>query len=127
MRCRNMLARLSRTVRIQLTIFTVVAVVAMSVMAFVYMRLPSEWGIRQYRVTLQLPVSGSLYQGSRVTYRGSDVGKVTDVHLTDTGVEADLSLKSNVPIPSDLDAEVHSQTAIGEQYVALLPRSATAV
>lgn len=28
---------------------------------------------------------------------------------------------SRVP-PSDLDAEVHSQSAVGEQYVALLPR-----
>jgi phospholipid/cholesterol/gamma-HCH transport system substrate-binding protein len=33
-----------------------------------------------------------------------------------------LSLKSGIDIPSDLDAEVHSQSAVGEQYVALLPR-----
>ena len=45
--------------------------------------------------------------------------------LTDTGVEAVLSLKSGINIPSDLEADVHSQSAIGEQYVLLLPRNAT--
>lgn len=43
--------------------------------------------------------------------------------MTDTGVDAVLSLKSDFAVPADLDAEVHSQTAIGEQYVALRPRS----
>jgi phospholipid/cholesterol/gamma-HCH transport system substrate-binding protein len=42
--------------------------------------------------------------------------------LTDEGVEADLSLKSDFKIPSNLNAEVHSATALGEQYVALVPR-----
>jgi phospholipid/cholesterol/gamma-HCH transport system substrate-binding protein len=59
-----------------------------------------------------------------VTYRGTEVGLVDSVDLTDTGVTAVLSLKSDVSIPADLQAEVHSQTAIGEQYVALLPRGA---
>ena len=44
------------------------------------------------------------------------------MHLTDTGVAAVLSLKSGIAIPSDLDAQVHSQSAVGEQYIALLPR-----
>ena len=47
------------------------------------------------------------------------------VRLTDTGVEAVLSLKSGIHIPSDLKAEVHSQSAVGEQYVELLPRNGT--
>ena len=34
-----------------------------------------------------------------------------------------LSLKSGIDIPRDLTAEVHSQSAIGEQYVELLPRN----
>ena len=34
-----------------------------------------------------------------------------------------LSLSSDIAIPADLLAEVHSQSAIGEQYVELLPRS----
>ena len=46
------------------------------------------------------------------------------VDLTDTGVAAVLSLNSDVKIPADLDAEVHSVSAVGEQFVQLLPRSA---
>jgi phospholipid/cholesterol/gamma-HCH transport system substrate-binding protein len=33
-------------------------------------------------------------------------------------------LRSDVGIPANLEAEVHSTSAVGEQYVALLPRSA---
>lgn len=55
-----------------------------------------------------------------------EVGRVESVHLTDSGVVASLSLRSGIDIPSDLRAEVHSQSAIGEQYVELLPRSSSA-
>lgn len=114
---------LTRTIRIQLVIFTVVALIAVLITAIAYMRLPAVlFGIGRYTVKLQLAESGNLYPSSNVTYRGTEVGRVTAVRLTDTGVEADLSLRSDISIPSDLDAQVHSQTAIGEQYVALLPR-----
>ena len=84
------------------------------------------FGVGRYTVTVQLPEAGGLYKTGNVTYRGTEVGRVEDVRLTGTGVEAVLSLKSDIDIPSDLDAEVHSQSAIGEQYVALLPRSGDA-
>jgi phospholipid/cholesterol/gamma-HCH transport system substrate-binding protein len=74
-------------------------------------------------VTLELPTAAGLYASGNVTYRGTEVGRVESVGLTDSGVEAVLSLNSGVPIPADLDAEVHSQTAAGEQFVALRPRS----
>jgi phospholipid/cholesterol/gamma-HCH transport system substrate-binding protein len=117
--------RLSRGVKIQLAIFTVVTVIAGMVMLFGYIRVPSLFGVGQYTVTVQLPRAGGLYQNGNVTYRGTEVGRVTAVHLTDTAVEATLSLRSDVRIPADLDAQVHSVSAIGEQYVALQPRSGT--
>jgi phospholipid/cholesterol/gamma-HCH transport system substrate-binding protein len=81
-------------------------------------------GVGQYTVTVELPQAGGLYQTGNVTYRGTNVGRVTDVRLNRSGgVEAVLSMNSGVDIPSDLDAEVHSTSAIGEQYVALVPRS----
>jgi phospholipid/cholesterol/gamma-HCH transport system substrate-binding protein len=114
---------LTRTIKIQLAIFTVVALTVIFAVALNYMRLPAVlFGVGHYTVKLQLAESGYLYPSSNVTYRGTEVGTVTGVRLTDTGVEADLSLKSGIQIPSDLDAQVRSQTAIGEQYVALLPR-----
>ena len=101
-----------------------VAVVAGAIMVFGYLRLPNLlFGVGHYEVTVQLPEAGGLYERGNVTYRGTEVGQVKSVHLTDTGVEAVLSLRSDVKIPSNLDAEVHSQSAVGEQYVALLPRN----
>ncbi len=95
-------------------------------MSLHFMKLPAKWfGVGRYTVTVELPQTGGLYSTSNVTYRGTEVGRVESVHLTDTGVEAVLSLKSGIDIPSDLIAQVHSQSAIGEQYVELLPRNGT--
>jgi phospholipid/cholesterol/gamma-HCH transport system substrate-binding protein len=117
---------LHRRIKIQLAIFTVIAVVAMALMSLHFMKLPAKWfGVGRYTVTMELPQTGGLYSSSNVTYRGTEVGRVESVHLTGTGVEAVLSLKSGVDIPSDLIAQVHSQSAIGEQYVELRPRNGT--
>ncbi len=118
--------RVKKKTGIQLAVFSVITVTVALTLALGYMRLPSLlFGAGHYDVTVYLPDSGGLYQRSDVTYRGTEVGQVKDVRLTDYGVEAILSLTSSVPIPSDLDAEVHSQTAVGEQYVELLPRNDT--
>ena len=118
---------LHRQVKIQLAIFAVIAVVALAVMSLHFVKLPAMlFGVGRYTVKMQLPESGGLYGTGNVTYRGTEVGWVQSVHLTDTGVEVVLSLKSGTPIPSDLKAEVHSQSAIGESYVELLPRNGTA-
>lgn len=107
----------------QLAILIVVSITAFGFMAFGYMRLPSLlFGVGRYQVTLQLPEASGLYERANVTYRGTQVGQVEQVNLTNTGVEAILALKSDISVPSDLVAEVHSTSAIGEQYVALLPR-----
>jgi phospholipid/cholesterol/gamma-HCH transport system substrate-binding protein len=87
------------------------------------MRLPAMFGIGQYQVTLDLPETGGLYPRSNVTYRGTQVGIVKSVSLTDTGAAAQLSLDSNIKIPADVVAEVQAQSAVGELYVTLLPKS----
>jgi phospholipid/cholesterol/gamma-HCH transport system substrate-binding protein len=112
----------SRRTRIQFAIFTAIALVGIVIMLFGYMRAPAALGIGYYTVTVELPEAAGLYPRANVTYRGTQVGLVESVDLTDTGVKAVLSLNSGIPIPSDLDAQVHSQSAIGEQYVTLLPR-----
>jgi phospholipid/cholesterol/gamma-HCH transport system substrate-binding protein len=114
---------LSRLIKIQLAIFAVVAAVAGSVMMFGYIKLPALLGVGHYTVTVELPDATGLYASGNVTYRGTEIGKVTDVRLSDTGAQAVLSLRSDVAIPADVDADVHSVSGIGEQYVALQPRS----
>lgn len=115
--------RLSRRVKLQLLVFAVVSLVSGLVMTIGYMGLPSLlFGVGRYSVVMQLPTTGGLYKSGNVSYRGQEVGRVVDVRMTDTGIEAELSLDSAVRIPADLDAQVHSRTAIGEQYVDLVPR-----
>ena len=115
--------RVNRRIKIQLVVFAVIALIAGSVMMLGYVRLPAMFGVGRYTVTMELPNSGGLYPTGNVTYRGTQVGKVTSVAVEPDGlVRAQLSLDSGVSIPSNLRAEVHSQSAIGEQYVALLPR-----
>ena len=115
---------LTRQVRIQLAVFTAIALIAGSIIAFGYMRAPGEFlGIGRYDVTMRLASVGDLYKDGNVTYRGVEVGKVRNVGLTENGAEAVLQLRSNVRIPADVDAQVHSVSAVGEQYVDLVPRS----
>jgi phospholipid/cholesterol/gamma-HCH transport system substrate-binding protein len=115
--------RLTRRLKIQLAVFLAIALTSLTVMAFGIMHVPSQFfGVGRYTVTLKLPQAGGLYPSGNVTYRGVEVGRVESVQLTDTGAEAVLSLKSGVNIPAtDLHAEVHSVSAVGEQYVALVP------
>jgi phospholipid/cholesterol/gamma-HCH transport system substrate-binding protein len=113
---------LTRRIIFQLSIFAAVALVGGAAMVFGYIRLPAMFGIGRYQVTVELPRTAGLYPSGNVTYRGVEVGRIKSVQLTETGVAAVLSLKSGVDIPSDLDAQVHSQSAVGEQYIALLPR-----
>jgi phospholipid/cholesterol/gamma-HCH transport system substrate-binding protein len=114
---------LSRFVKAQLVIFTVVAVIATWMMLFSYMQVQSPLGIGRITVTLDAPSTGGLYRFANVTYRGVDVGRVSEVRLTDTGVRATLSIDSAQEIPADLHASIRSMSAIGEQYVDLRPRT----
>lgn len=116
---------LTRRIRIQFATFTVIALVAISAVLFGFLKIQSTlFGINRYTVTVQLPQAGGLYTGGNVTYRGVTVGRVREVRLTRTGAEAVLQMNSDVDIPAtDLAAEVHSVSAVGEQYVALTPHS----
>ncbi|BBY56424.1 MCE family protein [Mycobacterium koreense] len=115
---------LTRLVRIQLVIFSVAALFGGAVMVLGYMQAPVLLGFGRINVTLELDSTGGLYRFANVTYRGIEVGKVTDVKPTRDGAVATMSLKKAPKIPADLEAQVHSVSAVGEQYVDLLPRSA---
>jgi phospholipid/cholesterol/gamma-HCH transport system substrate-binding protein len=114
---------LTRFVRNQLIIFTIASVIGIAVMIFGYLQVPTLLGIGRITVTLDLPGAGGLYRFSNVTYRGSQVGKVIAIEPTAQGARAQLSLESSPKIPADLQAQVRSVSAIGEQYVELRPRT----
>ncbi|MFD4439715.1 MCE family protein [Nocardia sp. NPDC058519] len=113
--------KLTRFVRVQLAIFSVLTVIGLVVMGGTYIQIPAMFGIGRYGVTVQLAATGGLYPTANVSYRGTNIGKVEAVRLTAAGVEADLSIDSDYKVPSDSIAWVRSVSAIGEQYVDLVP------
>jgi phospholipid/cholesterol/gamma-HCH transport system substrate-binding protein len=119
------MVRLTRAVWTQLAILAAVAVIACSIMAFGFVNVPALLGIGRYDVTVDLPATGGLYPTSVVTYRGTEVGRVTSVDVTRDGVRAELKLISAILVPSDVSAAVHSRSAVGEQFLELTPTRGT--
>jgi phospholipid/cholesterol/gamma-HCH transport system substrate-binding protein len=103
--------------------FLIIGVLVIGYIGVRYADLGRLVGLRGYYVVrLDLAQTGGLFPGSDVTYRGVSVGRVGDLHLTATGVRADLHINDSAPkIPSDLQAVVANLSAVGEEYVDLRP------
>lgn len=114
---------LSRLIKRQLVAFTIIGVLATVFAAVRYVDLPQVLGAGHYTVTARFADISGLYPRAIVTYRGADIGLVRSVRLTPEGTEVDLSLSTASKIPRDVVASIHSTSAIGEQYVDLVPRT----
>lgn len=112
---------IDRLAKIQLSIFAVITVITLSVMAIFYLRLPATFGIGTYGVSADFVAGGGLYKNANVTYRGVAVGRVESVGLNPNGVTAHMRLNSGTAIPSNVTATVRSVSAVGEQYIDLVP------
>lgn len=110
----------NRFVRNQLIVFGVLTLITLLVLGVYYLRIPSVAGIGEYTLKAELPTSGGLYRTANVTYRGATIGKVTSVEPTKTGVLATMSIDDRYKIPIDATANVHSVSAVGEQYLDLV-------
>ena len=115
---------LTRVIKIQLIVFSIFTVIAIVVLGWYYLHVPSLAGIGQYTLRVDLPTSGGLYPTSNVTYRGITIGKVTRVEPTPRGVVATMRIADQYKIPVDASANVHSVSAVGEQYVDLVSPNA---
>ena len=113
-------AMLTRLIKRQLVIFGILTAVALLVLGIYYLQIPTLMGIGQYQLKAELPASGGLYPTANVTYRGITIGKVTAVEPTEKGAEATMSISSKFKIPLDAVANVHSVSAVGEQYLDLV-------
>ena len=111
---------LTRMIKIQLVVFTVLTLVAVVILGWYYLRVPALVGIGQYTLHADLPRSGGLYATANVTYRGVQIGKVTAVEPTENGARATMSIDDHFKIPIDASANVHSVSAVGEQYLDLV-------
>ena len=116
---------LTRKVVIQVVVFAVVGVVAVVYAAMRYAGIGSSVVDPGYTVQLDLADSGGIFTNAEVTYRGVTVGRVQDMRLTPDGIQVDLHIDSGAPqIPADLQAAVADRSAVGEQYVDLMPSTA---
>jgi phospholipid/cholesterol/gamma-HCH transport system substrate-binding protein len=111
---------LTRLIKTQLVVLTALAVAAVVVLGWHYLRIPSLVGVGRYTLYAELPQSGGLYRTANVTYRGITIGKVTDVEPTERGARAMMSIDNGYQIPIDVSANVHSVSAVGEQYLDLV-------
>lgn len=114
--------RLPRTIWIQLAVLAVVTVISTGIMVFKYIDLPALLGFGRYTVSVDMPASGGLYPSSVVSYRGTEIGRVSSIETTPDGVRAELRMHTAERIPAEVTASVHSRSAVGEQYLELDPR-----
>src|SRR5689334_1238350 len=112
---------IDRLTRMRLMIFGLVTVLTVSAISLFYLHLPAAAGIGVYHVNADFVTGGGIYQNANVTYRGVTVGRVDSVGLAPDGVTARMRLNSDTAIPDNVIATVKSVSAVGEQYIDLVP------
>ena len=105
----------------QIVVFGVISIVIVSYTLFnlLGVRLTNQ----PYSVTVQLHTGGGIFGGAEVAYRGVEVGRVTSVHLHPDGVTLGLKINHGTKIPRNTVAHIYDLSAVGEQYVDLVPTS----
>lgn len=110
-----------RGVKLQLLAFALITVLGISYTAISIVGLGDDLLGRRFTVAIDLADSGGIFTNAEVTYRGVPVGRVGELRLTRDGVRVELLLRSDSDIPRDTLAVVGNRSAVGEQYVDLLP------
>jgi phospholipid/cholesterol/gamma-HCH transport system substrate-binding protein len=114
---------ITRSTRIRLLAFVVMAVIGVTYGAVAYVNLPRLLGIGRYDLTVQLPDGAGLYPNGVVSLRGVPIGQVEGVRLAATGAVADIQVENEVQLPRGAVVEVRSTSAVGEQYVNFAPQA----
>jgi virulence factor Mce-like protein len=76
-----------------------------------------------YRVTVALPESAGLLPNQDVTLRGVRVGRVERLDITPDGVNAVVTVDSDVQIPQHSEVRVSGLSPAGEQYIDFIPQA----
>ena len=79
----------------------------------------------RYSVYAEFKDAGGVFTNQEVTYRGITVGQVGEMEVTDEGVRIELAIDKDFDeIPAEnIEARVMFKSAVGEQFVDLLPAS----
>jgi phospholipid/cholesterol/gamma-HCH transport system substrate-binding protein len=111
----------SRAVALRIGLLVAILLAGLSYITFGVLQV--RLGAQPFDVTARFPRAGGLFQGSYVAYRGVDVGRVSAIHLKPQGVDATLALNPGTKVPANTRAIVHDLSAVGEQYIDLVPTS----
>ena len=102
----------------------VLVLVAALVFTAVWLQFRGFWESKE-QLTLISSRSGlSMDPGSKVTYNGVEIGRVTDIKAIDQGGEPRASITLDVNpefiklIPANVDAEIKASTVFGNKYIA---------
>jgi phospholipid/cholesterol/gamma-HCH transport system substrate-binding protein len=115
---------ITRRTKLQLLVFAIITLVGVSFVGARYARLDRLLMDQSYTVTAHFADSGGAFAGALVSYRGVRVGEVSELVLTDDGVDLVLDIDDeHDDIPADAHALVGNRSAVGEQYVELQPQS----
>jgi len=112
---------MSRGIRVRIAAFLVLSAVGIVYITASYLGIVDKVLGRGLTVHATLPTSGGLYEGSEVTYRGVEIGRVNAMKPTTDGVRLDLALRDGTKLPLDSPMYVHNLSAVGEQYLDFEP------
>ncbi len=115
---------ITQRTKVQLMIFALITMVGVAFVGARYARLDRLIFDDSYRVVAHFEESGGIFAGAEVSYRGVTVGQVGKMVLTDEGVDVLLDIDNDhSEIPRDTKALVANRSAVGEQFVDLLPET----
>ena len=113
---------ITRQVKLQLLVFALISISGMAFAGARYADLDRFFVDQGYQVAADFPDSGGIFSGAEVTYRGVPVGQVKELELLDDGVRVNMLLRPGTRVPTGAKAAVGNRSAVGEQYVDLLPQ-----
>ncbi|WP_457205954.1 MCE family protein, partial [Nocardioides sp. P5_C9_2] len=109
--------------RMQLVVFAIITLLGVTYVGARYARLDRVFVDDTYTVVAHFADSGGAFAGAEVSYRGVRIGEVSEMVLTDQGVDIHLDIDQEQDrIPADSLALVGNRSAVGEQYVELQPQ-----
>lgn len=104
-----------------LVAFALVGLLALSYLLFSVVGAKTFEG--SYTVKVEMPVTGGLFPGSQVTYRGVPIGSVSSIDISGNRsfVTASLKINDGIHIPVRTKAVVADRSPAGEQYIDFEP------
>ncbi|MCW2608146.1 MAG: transporter substrate-binding protein [Frankiales bacterium] len=113
---------ITRSVKLQLLVFALISLTGMAFAGARYADLDRFFTDQGYVVAADFDDSGGIFTGAEVTYRGVPAGEVSELELLPDGVRVKMLLRPGTKVPSEVKAAVGNRSAVGEQYVDLLPQ-----